>query len=505
MAPTSSMNPIYLFFLVLFLGMNSCQKDKDLFEEALEEEISENSEDEVDSEGEEPTDEDNVEDDGKEEGFSDDFLKAFPSAYGAGSQVTGGRGQQVFFVTNLNASGSGSFLQALYDAETNGGGNIVFHVSGTIRLNDRLYSSASNITIAGQTAPEGGIDITGKGFVFSGSNNVIIRHIRFRPEYSEFDTVGFVECDNVIIDHCSLSWGGDEVISFWGDSDNVTMQRLLIAEGKTGTILGDSDDPAISSNLSLHNSLYYNITHRFPNPNSNERIDVINNVVYNWKYRLSTPTGDVKLNHINNYYALGCLSSIIGVENKIFEGDEPTIYTSGNYVDKGILTNKNADNWTLWKNFYAETQAASNFNTKVPYNLLGDALPILTSEETLANVVQDVGANRVLDANGNIVFYQDELDSMFLSNVASKNCVDYQSSSFGQDYMTTAHYQSYHSSVSGTPKASHSTNFDSDLDGMPDIWEITKFGDLSKNGRQDSDGNGYTDLEEYLNLVDANY
>jgi len=40
---------------------------------------------------------------------------------------------------------------------------------------------------------------------------------------------------------------------------------------------------------------------------------------------------------------------------------------------------------------------------------------------------------------------------------------------------------------------------DSDKDGLPDYWEINYFGDLSPDGNQDGDGDGLTDMQEYLN------
>ncbi len=43
---------------------------------------------------------------------------------------------------------------------------------------------------------------------------------------------------------------------------------------------------------------------------------------------------------------------------------------------------------------------------------------------------------------------------------------------------------------------------DTDGDGMPDTWEIFFFGDLSRDGTGDFDGDGLSDLEEYLGTTD---
>lgn len=430
-------------------------------------------------------------------------LKAFYSAYGGGSSVTGGRGGEVYIVNNLNNSGSGSFRDAVSQSNR----IIVFSVSGTISLTNSLDIYSSNITIAGQTAPEGGITITGQRITQSGCDNFIIRYIKVRPTYSTNDAWSFINCNNVIIDHCSVSWGGDEVLSFRGSANNITIQRTLIGEGKTGSIFGDSDDASLGSNLSFLSNAYYNITHRHPNLNLNSRADVINNVVFNWKYRLSRISGDINLNHIGNYYSLGCLNDINGIGMMVFADapGTPSIYTSGNYINKGILTKATEDNWKMFEKFNSGAGGfiSNSYQVSSAFTQIGVAMPILSAEDAFMDVTSNCGANAYLDTNGNKVNAIDTIDQIYLNNIINEECVSYQSTSSGQDYNKTSHYIAFQNSISNSPIAYRSANFDEDHDGMPDVWERTKgFNTNVDDSSEDKDNDGYTNIEEYINLID---
>ncbi len=88
-------------------------------------------------------------------------LAAFPGAEGVAKNITGGRGGDVYKVTNLKDSGAGSFRIGIHNAPTSGR-TIVFDVAGTINLASSLdFNGKDNITVAGQTAPGGGITLSG--------------------------------------------------------------------------------------------------------------------------------------------------------------------------------------------------------------------------------------------------------------------------------------------------------------------------------------------------------
>ena len=167
---------------------------------------------------------------------------AFPTAEGFGKNATGGRGGQVIIVTNLNDSGSGS-LRAALDATVPR--TIVFEVGGTINLNSNIYVSNGDLTLAGQTAPGDGILIKG-GMVQFEESNVIVRYIKFRPgptAPSGYDAVSITAwagntVEDIIFDHCSFSWGGDENFNIRGVNGgvvkNITLQNSIVSESTYG-------------------------------------------------------------------------------------------------------------------------------------------------------------------------------------------------------------------------------------------------------------------------------
>lgn len=150
-----------------------------------------------------------------------EVLKAFPTAEGFGKNATGGRGGKVVIVTNTNDDGEGSFRWALQQCSQNEATTVVFAVSGKIELKSEIRCKAKNFTLAGQTAPGDGVCIIKNEINFGGSENFIIRHMRFRV--GEKDASGkehnaaclrVENANNFIIDHCSFSWASEENTDF---------------------------------------------------------------------------------------------------------------------------------------------------------------------------------------------------------------------------------------------------------------------------------------------------
>uniref|UniRef100_UPI00262F78D4 hypothetical protein n=1 Tax=uncultured Formosa sp. TaxID=255435 RepID=UPI00262F78D4 len=434
--------------------------------------------------------------------------KAFPSAYGAGAYATGGRGHEVYHVTNLNDSGSGSFREALQESNR----IIVFDVSGVIQLKSLLATSINNVTIAGQTAPEGGITIDGSRIYFSRIDNVIVRHIRFKGGVDAGDDsfTATSSMTNLIFDHCTFAFGADESASFYSTEEgstinNITVQRSLFSESKNGSIFGGFADREMTvGEISVINNMYYNASHRFPNiAGDNGDFEVINNVIWTVKNRLIRGNGNFKLNHINNYYDYGTRPlQDTRIQCFTYEDDiVPEIYTSGNKyvaVNSQSPTNDvselNSNNKYAWKFFLdgggyiRGEQIPDNYFVNNQFGLFGAQIKVQTADAAFNDVKSDVGCNARLNADGSKSANLDTLDTEWLTNVQN---------GVYTERLDTSDYK-----VPSITSQTRPSDYDTDQDGMADEWERNAFGDLSKDGTGDFDGDGYTDLEEFLNNVD---
>jgi len=218
--------------------------------------------------------------------------KAFPTAEGFGQYASGGRGGQVYIVTNLEDEGEGSLRKGILK---HGPRIIVFAVSGTIALKSNLDINRGNLTIAGQTAPGEGITIKGYPVAIK-ADNVIVRYLRFRlgdENKVTDDALKARDVKNVIVDHCSISWATDENASFY-QNKNFTFQWNIVSEALNSSVhsKGDHGYGGIwgGENVSFHHNLIASNNSRNPRFSGSkttenldgEFVDFRNNVIYNW-------------------------------------------------------------------------------------------------------------------------------------------------------------------------------------------------------------------------------
>ena len=275
-------------------------------------------------------------------------IPSFPGAEGGGMYSFGGRGGKVITVTNLNDRGPGSFREA---CETGGARIIVFNVAGIIRLESPIIVRAPYVTIAGQTAPGDGVCIAGESF-WVDTHDVVVRHMRFRRGETKVwhrdDSFGGNPVGNIMIDHCSCTWGLDENISFYrhmydpseGQYEskdlklptvNVTIQNTISAKALDtynhafGSTLG-GENCAFARNLWASNS------GRNPSIGWNGIFNFVNNVVFNWVHR-SSDGGDYEK------YLNDCVSA----SNEIMTASGGySLYQSGSQSYRNLFKSENA-------------------------------------------------------------------------------------------------------------------------------------------------------------------
>lgn len=471
-------------------------------------------------------------------------VPAFPGAEGHARYITGGRGGAVYHVTTLEDNAAdesvvtGSLRWAL---SKSGPKTIVFDVSGTIDLKQKLKTGKDNLTIAGQTSP-GGICLSGFDFVIN-SSNVILRYMRFRPgdhSLTEVDGLGGMDKSDIMVDHCSVSWSVDECLSVYGMT-NSTVQWCIASEALRVSVHGKGTHCYGGNwggtDASYHHNLIAHCESRTPRlgprytTQTDELVDIRNNVFYNWAGEGCYGGEAQKVNIVANYYKPGPATRYgstgtsavryriakIGVRTTEYVTKypdyAPTEHVWGRFfIDSNVMSDNDevtADNWT--KGVYAQQTNGSHVDNlwtdevmqeiRLTEPLDAGEVTTHTAAEAYDLVLQLAGAS----------LYRDEVDDRIVSDVTTDTA----------SFRATGNSPGYINTPSDTRTADEADNdewsawpalafdatrsvTDTDGDGIPDAWETAN--GLNPNSATDGKAvcaDGYTNLEHYLNSLVA--
>jgi len=425
---------------------------------------------------------------------ADREIPAFPGAEGFGSHTPGGRGGRVIEVTNLNSDGPGSLREA---CSAKGPRIVVFRVGGTIEISRGLSIREPFITIAGQSAPGDGICLRG-GTLGVHTHDVVIRYLRVRvgdsPEGPDPENRDCIDISgdadrvyNVVIDHCSFSWSTDENVATWYGPRDVTIQWCITSEslndslhpkgphGK-GMILGSQDNT-----ITIHHCIFAHNADRNPligdtGKNVGASIfDFRNNVIYNHGAWVCTNVrGTSHVNYVGNVIKIGPDGLKDRPRGVRFDADAEQLF----FVKDNIWPGQTEEETDDWRILGEGRPSPDRLRSAGPIS----APPVTT--ETAENAYESV-----LQFAGAILPVRDVIDDRLVQEVRT-----------GTGLIINAPAE-----VGGWPKYQSSTPpDDSDHDGMTDDWE-RRYGldpQDSADSSGDMDGDGYTNVEEYLNGTD---
>lgn len=424
-------------------------------------------------------------------------IKAFAQAEGFGATAVGGRGGDVYHVTKLTDDGSTGTLRHGLETVPTSGRTIVFDVGGWIQLNSKLGLTRSRVTIAGHTAP-GGIGVRGAQFSVGG-DDVIVRHMRFRPgkaTNTDHDSVNTNDdAQRVIYDHISAEFSTDG--GFDLQADEVTLQYSSVSYGllthSTGGLI-QSPTGGAAGQLSFHHNLFAHNETRNPKARA-ELIDWRDNVIYNYHNGFLAGESETDVNP--NWKAN-------------FDGNTYISNSGGNAGSGGrpMMTGGRTQNYDLWYGVNALDRDSDSADDAIAYTR-AQAMAnqsVVSSAYNWSTTAFDVGgagvwqsANpaaayaRVLEEFGATPWARDAVNQLMRNQVLSRT--GSRISNESQLGIANTGYPT----LGGVAKPT-----DTDNDGMPDAWE-SRHGlsttAASNNGDFDSDG--YTNLEEYLNDLGA--
>ncbi|HYE28414.1 MAG TPA: pectate lyase [Allosphingosinicella sp.] len=421
---------------------------------------------------------------------------AFPGAEGAGRFALGGRGGKVIRVTNLEDSGPGS-LRAAIEAE--GPRTIVFDVGGTIRLKKPLVVRNGRVTVAGQTAPGGGIALRDRAFEIE-ADDVVVRYIRARlgdESRVESDAFTISKGRRIIVDHISASWSVDETLSSGSDYKepkddlrDVTVQWSLISESLRKSVHAKGEHGYGSllrggrgARMSFHHNLWAHHAARMPRPGNylppakdsvGAFYDFRSNVFYNWGGSYAGYNADSGEKASHAFYNFVDNAYRTGPDSK-----KPIAFDERNPIARAWFSG-NSMNGAVPKDPWSLVSGRTDLDYRLPGPLAMPPIARDPAPRALERVLAGAGASLV----------RDSVDARVVESVrrGSGRLIDSQKE------------------VGGWPELAPGTPWrDGDGDGMPDDWERRNRLDPADpaDGNADRDGDGHTELEEWMNSLTA--
>ena len=391
---------------------------------------------------------------------------AFPGAVGHGKDASGGRSGSVYRVTTLANSGSGSFREAVSQPNR----IIIFDVGGYITLSSEV-AMARNLTIAGQSAPGGGIAIRGAEVSTGSSTNLIIRHVRFRPGSSADSGAHCLNFrgTNGIVDQCSLEFGP------WNNVGGVNANQLTIMRSLIADPIGQqfgAHMERLGGNVTWYQNIFANGHNRQPLSKINTVF--INNVIYNYEagYTCGDTSGDFSHDIIGNYFITGPATDTVNNDFYQLGGNQST-YESGNLRDSNEDGTLNG----------STTISGEGTALGAPWSPLTPTIPTVNAQTAFRRNVSTAGA-----------WPRDQVDNVILAEVRTVG-------TGGPNPLPSSQ------TVTGLGNSGFGTinggviPLDTDQDGMPDYWEAVAGSNPSSADAMIIGGDGYARIENYLNWL----
>lgn len=470
-------------------------------------------------------------------------IPAFPTAMGFGKYATGGRGGHVVTVTTLEDDASNPPVGSLRWAVKQYPGEpvtVVFNVSGWIILKDILkVNHKGGITIAGQTAPGEGITLYPRGITFNPSENVIMRNIRVRTGSHGWDgqlldianpeqTLGTENTNNIIIDHCSFGWSAEELCTN-SNSFFQTYQYCIFHEGlydaghKKGSrgygVCFGGGASTFANNILAHNNSRSPRFSACVDYDYCTYYEFVNNIIYNWGRYNSVYGGDNKstsrrynsylANIMNNFWKCGPATKKGVADNKLMlftQGggtNSSYFHVAGNVLDRrdDITSNNKLGVSVDGKGHLVD-------NILSPTKFYTDEWTFDVKAYTVLNSMKsaDEGYSETLDKAGCIV--RDGIEQRIIKETKNGTATYGGSWNDGGTYgiiddpmdadmVKNADGTFYYPNAK--PAEKRGEGWDTDGDGMPDVWE--KANGFDPNNAADGNyinAEGYTALEKYL-------